>query len=119
MLYSSIQEIKSFNFFPDFDWIFNPSWITSWIYLETSIKSISFKPLVVNAGEPNLIPPGESADLSPTTEFLFIDISTFSHNFSILDPVILSGFKILNVSGYYKNISTWFRWNAKFNVGLN
>ena len=51
-------------------------------------KSFSLRPRVVNAGEPILIPLGLKADLSPGTEFLLIEISTKSHIFSTLLPVI-------------------------------
>ena len=59
----------------------------------TSTNAFSLKPLVVKALVPILIPPGEIADLSPKTAFLFKEISTFSHIFSILEPVIPKGFK--------------------------
>jgi hypothetical protein len=44
-------------------------------------------PLVVKAGVPSLIPPGLTADLSPTTEFLLVVICMTSKIFSIFDPV--------------------------------
>ena len=62
--------------------------LTSSSPLVISIASFYLNPLVVRAGVPNLIPPGVKADLSPGTAFLFIDMLTYSHIFSILLPVI-------------------------------
>ena len=57
---------------------FNAKLIVSSNNFPTSIKSFSLNPLVVRAFVPILIPPGEIADLSPNTEFLFKEISTSS-----------------------------------------
>ena len=69
-----------------------PEFVNNLIILSNKLpiltKSSSFIPLVVKAAVPNLIPPGFNGDVSPNTEFLFILISTYSHIFSILLPVI-------------------------------
>ena len=62
----------------------------------TSIKSHSTNPRVVKAQVPILIPPGFKADLSPNTEFLFIDISTLSQTYSNLLPLIPLFFKFIS-----------------------
>ena len=93
----SIVFINSINLAPDVFCIFKAICITLSINSTTFIKSFSLNPRVVKAGVPILIPHGLNADLSPATEFLFIDISTYSHIFSILLPVIFNGFKSINI----------------------
>ena len=90
------QSSKSFIFFPLLFWILRASFITLFNNSPTFLKSFSLNPRDVNDGEPNLIPPGLNADLSPGTEFLFIEISTNSANLSILLPDILFGLKSTN-----------------------
>lgn len=72
--FSSIPLTKSTNFLPDFSYIsFEISTALQRKPARTSISG-SFMPLVVRAGVPSLIPPGVTALLSPTTEFLFVVI---------------------------------------------
>lgn len=87
---------KSFNFLP---WL---SWILMAILQHLSsnspilLLSASLHPRVVIAGIPMRTPPGDKAEASPWTAFLFRVIDTASHTFSSFEPVRLCGRKSHN-----------------------
>ena len=85
------------SFLPLFSCIFIPNLIVSSIKLPTYLKSSLVKFLVTNAAVPILIPPGLAALLSPNTEFLFSDISTNSHIYSTLLPLMFLFAKLIKI----------------------
>merc|ERR1712217_499697 len=78
---------KSFNFLPFSFWICKAIWRHLSRNSAIFLKSSSVHPLVVIAGVPMRTPPGDRAEASPCTAFLFNDIEAASHTFSTLDPV--------------------------------
>ena len=72
-------------------WMVLASWTAPWSMSATASKSASLRPRVVMAGAPMRTPPGESAETSPGTAFLFSVIWQTSQIFSILLPVTPSG----------------------------
>ena len=68
-----------------------------WRRIATVLKSWGERLLDVSAAVPMRIPPGESADMSPGTEFLLSDILTRSHRASTLLPVIQRGLRSMRM----------------------
>lgn len=62
----STYSIKSFNLVPTHEpFALRPIWMPSWMKSATLMKSCSWNPRVVRAGDPMRIPPGRTALLSP------------------------------------------------------
>lgn len=84
---SSRALTKSTSFLPVFSWMAFERSAALHKKPAMTYMSSSFMPLVVRAGVPSLIPPGVTALLSPTTEFLFVVMCIISKIFSTLEPV--------------------------------